>query len=180
MRTYIILLRGVMPTGKNKVPMAKLREILTKAGFKNVRTYIASGNVLLESNLGVREVETRIHKLIKQHIGPDIAVIARTRAQLQKVLRDNPFTKGHDLSRVFFVSFATPPKPMAVKTLLTQHFGEEKLTISKHTAYLFIPGTYGRGTLSSNFLEKKLDVIATMRNFNTISKLIDLGKEAGK
>ena len=57
--TYVVLLRAVMPTGKNKVPMAQLREVLTQAGFENVRTYIQSGNVLLNTPLSAREVEKR-------------------------------------------------------------------------------------------------------------------------
>jgi uncharacterized protein (DUF1697 family) len=51
LKTYVVLLRGVMPTGKNKVPMAQLRDVLSKAGFFNVRTYIQSGNVLVDTHL---------------------------------------------------------------------------------------------------------------------------------
>ena len=58
METYIILLRGVMPTGKNKVLMSPLREVLTKAGLSNVRTYIQSGNVLAQSNLTPSQIKT--------------------------------------------------------------------------------------------------------------------------
>jgi len=46
--------------------------------------------------------------------------------------------------------------------------------MARDAAYMFIPGDYGRGTLSNNFLEKELGVPATMRNFNTISKLIKI------
>ncbi len=174
MKTYIILLRGVMPTGKNKVPMAQLREVLTKAGFGNVRTYIQSGNVLVDTDLSAKDVETHVHDLIQKHIGPDLAVVARTGAQLQKVLDENPFKTGFDISRIFFVSFAEPPLLQKVKDLLAQDFSPEKLVITKNAAYMYIPGTYGRGALSNNFLEKKLGVSATMRNFNTISKLIEM------
>jgi uncharacterized protein (DUF1697 family) len=176
MKTYIVLLRGVMPSGKNRVPMAQLREILTEAGFGNVRTYIQSGNALVDSELSAKEVEAQVHDLIKKYIGADLAVVARTKSQLQKVLDENPFKSGHDISRVFFVLFAEPPSSQKVKELLANDYSPEKLLITKNAAYMFIPGTYGRNTLSGGFLEKKLGIPATMRNFNTTSKLIEMSK----
>ncbi|MGV8095720.1 MAG: DUF1697 domain-containing protein [Mangrovibacterium sp.] len=178
MNTYIILLRGVMPTGKNKVPMAQLRQVLTDDGFTNVRTWIQSGNVVLQTALSAKELEQRVHHLIKEHIGPDLAVVVRTGAQLKKVLDGNPFREGYDISRVFFVSFKESPDEGRVKELLAQDFSPEKLVITKSAAYMYVPGTYGRDKLSTNFLEKKLGIAATMRNFNTMVKLVELSEES--
>ncbi|MFT3891181.1 MAG: DUF1697 domain-containing protein [Anaerolineales bacterium] len=176
MKTYIVLLRGVMPTGKNRVPMAQLREVLADAGFGNARTYIQSGNALVDTDMSAKDVEICIHDLIKKHIGADLAVVARTAAQLQKVLDENPFTSGRDISRVFFVFFAEPPSAQKVKELLAKDYAPEELAITKNAAYMFIPGMYGRNTLSGGFLEKKLGVPATMRNFNTTNKLIEMSQ----
>ena len=176
MTTYIILLRGVTPSGKNKVPMAQLRKVLAQAGFSNVRTYIQTGNVLVDTEFSAIETENHIHNLIKEHIGPDLAVIVRTGIALQKLLANNPFQEGYDISRVFFVLFAQIPVAEKRKELLTQDFGDEKLALAGDAAYMYIPGTYGRGKLSNNFLEKKLNVSATMRNFNTLSKLVEISK----
>jgi uncharacterized protein (DUF1697 family) len=177
MKTYIILLRGVMPSGNNKVPMAQLREALEKAGFDNVRTYIQSGNALVDTGLSVNEVEKCVHELIRKHIGPDLTVVAYTGAQLQKVLDENPFKEGYDLSRVFFVLFAAPPPPQKVKELIIQDFSPEKLAVTKYAGYMYIPGAYGRGTLSNNYLEKKFGVSSTMRNFNTMQILVELSQK---
>lgn len=176
MKTYIVLLRGVMPTGKNKVPMAQLREVLAKDGFGNVRTYIQSGNAVVDSDLSAKEIESRIRELIKKHIGADLAIVARTGKQLQKVLDENPFVKGYDISRIFFASFVEQPPQKKVNELLAQDFSPEKLAITKSAAYMFIPNTYGSDTLSNNYLEKKLGVSATTRNFNTLTKLIEMSK----
>ncbi|WP_345454167.1 DUF1697 domain-containing protein [Deinococcus aluminii] len=176
MSTYVVLLRGVMPSGKNKVPMAQLREVLSDAGFDNVRTYIQSGNALLDSSLLHDEIESAVHKLIKEKIGPDLAVMARTGEQLQKVLDNNPYQQRHATSRMFFVLFSEPPPSRKVGGLLGQDYGEEELAITEDAAYLLIPGTYGRGRLSSNFLERKLGVAATMRNFNTLSRLVEMSR----
>jgi len=176
MTTYMIFLRGVMPTGKNKVPMAQLRNVLTQAGFGNVRTYIQSGNAFVDSDLSAEETESRIHILIKEQIGADLVVVARAGEEVQAILNNNPFHEGYDLSRVFFALFAQRPAPEKVEALLAQDFGEEQLVIVGGAAYMYIPGTYSRGKLSNNYLEKKLSISATMRNFNTLSKMAAIGK----
>jgi uncharacterized protein (DUF1697 family) len=177
MKRYIVLLRAVMPSGRNKVPMAQLREALSTGGFENVRTYIQSGNALVDTTLPAREVEQRVHALIKEHIGPNLTVVARTRDQVRKVLEGNPFREGHDQSRVFFALLATRPSATKVKELLAEDFGEEKLAVVGTCAYMYVPGTYGRNRLSNNFVEKKLGVAATMRNLNTLTKLVEMSAE---
>jgi uncharacterized protein (DUF1697 family) len=176
MPTYILLLRGVMPSGKNRVPMARLREVLAAAGFDNVRTYLQSGNALVGTELSATAVEIRVHDLIKEHIGPDLTVVARTSSELRAILDRNPFQEGYDIARVFFVVFAQVPAVERIGVLLAQDFGDEQLAIVEEAAYMYIPGAYGRHKLSNNFLEGKLKVRATMRNFNTLSKLVELGK----
>jgi uncharacterized protein (DUF1697 family) len=177
MTTYIVLLRGVMPSGKNKVPMARLREVLEQAGFARVRTYIQSGNALVDTSLPAPVVAHTIRELIRDHIGPDLEVIVRTGDQLEEVLGANPFAGGYDLSRVFFVLFAEPPPASGARELESRDLSPEKLAFGNDTAYMYIPGPYGRGTLSNNFLEKALGVRATMRNFNTLQKLVALSRE---
>lgn len=178
MKTYILLLRGVMPTGKNRTPMAQLREILSKAGFKNVRTYIASGNVLVDTELSMNETENQVHDLIQKHIGPGLVVIARSREQLQKVLSENPFANGYDIKRVFFGSFAGQPDDHKIKEFSVQDYSPEKIVITEKAIYTYIPMNYGRAKLSGSFIEKKLGISATFRNFNTLTKLVEMSKKS--
>jgi len=177
MTTFICLLRGVTPSGRNKVPMSRLRQVLADAGFSRVRTYIQSGNVLVDSELPAGLVEKRVRDLIREHLGPDLVVIARTSSQMEEALDKNPFTAGYKISRVFFVSFAMPPPGDRIAELLSLDISPEKLAFGEMAAYMYIPGPYGKGTLSGNFLEKKLGVAATMRNFNTMSRLLAMSKE---
>jgi uncharacterized protein (DUF1697 family) len=177
MTTYILLVRGVTPSGRNKLPMSRFREVLEKAGFTRVRTYIQSGNALVDTDLTAQMVETRVHELIRDHIGPELAVIARTGAQLEEALEANPFREGYDLSRVFFVSFSGTPPGQKVDELMSLDISPEKLAFGNNTAYMYIPGAYGRGTLSGTFLEKKLGIPATMRNFNTMNRLVTMSRE---
>lgn len=178
MKTYIVLLRGVMPTGKNRVPMAQLRQVLSDAGFQQVRTWIQSGNAVLRSDLSAKEVELRVHQLIKEHIGPELAIVVRTSKELRQMLDNNPFQGDeHPIARVFFVSFQETPSEEKVQALLAQEFGQEKLLIDGMSAYMFIPQAFSDSKLSNNFLERKLGVAATTRNFNTITKMIAWAEE---
>ncbi|MGE4288078.1 MAG: DUF1697 domain-containing protein [Salinivirgaceae bacterium] len=180
MKTYIVLLRGVMPTGKNKVPMAQLRTILSEAGFENVRTYIQSGNALVDTKLSAKEIEMKVHELIKQHMGAHISVVVRTGNQLQKVLEANPFNDGFDPSRVFYVLFKNRPNPIKVDELCTLDFGKEKMFIGTDEAYLYLPENAARSKLSNLFLERKLEITATTRNLNTMKKLVELSRDSVK
>jgi uncharacterized protein (DUF1697 family) len=177
MNTFIILIRAVTPSGKNKVPMAQLREVLSTHGFKNVTTYIQTGNVLLETDKRAQEVQIEVHDAIKAEIGPDLAIIVRTPNQLSAMLQENPYGDNDDVSQLYFVLFEQPPLPDKIKILSQRDYGDEQLVITDKAACLCIPGVYGRGMLSSNFLEKKLGVAATMRNYNTMRKLVELSRQ---
>ena len=90
-----------------------------------IQRVIASGNA--------EEIEIKVHKLIKDKIGPDLSVVVRTGDQLQKVLEKNPFIR-YDISRVFFVSCVKPPAKEKVTELLSQDFGEEEIVVIKDAA----------------------------------------------
>jgi uncharacterized protein (DUF1697 family) len=93
MTTYVILLRGINVGGKNKVPMASLRKCLEELGFSNVLTYIASGNVILESDKPTDEMRSQIEKALPESFKLDselIKVLVLTRNQLQAVVDNKP------------------------------------------------------------------------------------------
>ena len=93
MKTYIILIRGINVGGKNKVPMAGLRKCLEELGFSNVSTYIASGNVILESGKRPDEIQAQIEAALPERFKLDselIRVLVLTRKQLQAVIDNKP------------------------------------------------------------------------------------------
>lgn len=180
MTKFIILLRGVTPTGKNRVPMAELRRILIDAGFADAITWIQSGNVVLSSELSIEELARHVHHLVKEHIGADLKIIVKTPAQIQQVLDENPYGKEHDISRVFFTLFNDIPDNEKVSLLEQTDFGEDKFIFTPNAAYLFIPGSAAKTKLNNNFIERKLKINATTRNFNTLAKLIELSRTQGQ
>jgi len=93
MNAHVVLIRGINVGGKNKVPMADLKECMEKLGFSNVSTYIASGNVILESDEGAAEIRTRIEAALPERFKLDdefIRVLVLTRDQLQAVIDNKP------------------------------------------------------------------------------------------
>ena len=93
MTAYLVLLRGINVGGKNKVPMARLRELLEELGYSNVSTYIASGNVILSSDRPPGEIKHRIEEALPRTFRLDselVAVLVLTRAQLRAVVDHKP------------------------------------------------------------------------------------------
>jgi len=148
-QTYVALLRAVTPTGKNKVPMAQLRDVLTAAGFGRMRTYIQSGNVLIDTDSPPPVLAQQINILIKRHIGPDLKVIVRTCGELTAILQADPFRDYENAaSCTYFVHFDEQPPDAATQAVATQEYGRDEIVFEDRTAYLYIPGTYGDSKLS--------------------------------
>src|SRR5918998_6917549 len=93
MTTFLVLLRGINVGGKNKVPMAPLRELLVELGYHDVSTYIASGNVILRSDRPAAEIKREIEAALPKRFRLDselIAVLVLTHAELRTVVEKKP------------------------------------------------------------------------------------------
>lgn len=173
MKTYVLLLRGVTPTGKNRVPMAELRIALTEAGLVDVRTYIQSGNVIARSNLDQVRIGHLVHDTIAKSIGADIAVITRTPGQILSILERCPFPAA-DSSRIYFTLLSARPAPEPLHRMLETDFAPDQLRIAADTIYTLYATKYSDSRFNNNYFERKLKVAATTRNFNTLTRLAEL------
>ena len=174
----IILLRGVMPSGKNSIPkMAVLRQHLEEAGFERVRTYIQSGNILLLSDLPKQLLSQRIHDLIKERIGADLAALVFLPEELQVWVDSLPFADDLDPSRIFFTMTIECPTTDRLQALAEKTWGEEAaLHLTERCAYIYAPKSYKNTRLTNNALERYLGVTCTTRNLNTIRRLLSLSR----
>ena len=173
MTTYAILLRGVMPTGRNRVPMAELRTALTAAGLREVRTYIQSGNVVARSDLAAAAVASLVQRAIVADIGADIAVIVRTHDELRGVLAANPFPPDA-ATRTYFTLLQAPPAAPLAAAMSAFDFAPEAVQLAGRTIYTCYATRYSDSKFNNNFFERRLKVAATTRNFNTLSRLVEL------
>lgn len=173
MNTFIILLRGVTPSGKNKVLMAPLRTALTKAGLKDVQTYIQSGNIIAASSLTPPEIEELVHNVIQNSTGGDITVLVRTPDQVAAILEGNPF-KDAGPPQPYFSLLAAEPEEELLKELLSADFSPDRVYYLNNTIYTLYATKYSDSKFNNNFFERKLKVAATTRNINTLNKLVAL------
>lgn len=171
----IALLRGVTPVGQNKIPkMAYLREILEIAGLQSVQTYIQSGNIVCETDLADKDVKNLIHDTILEKIGADLSVIVKSPEQLAKAAQENPFDETYDRSRIHLVFTNNDISSSEIAELLEQDFGEEELYAGSQCLYMYLPREAKKKKLNTNFLEKKLGIVATMRKLSVTKHLSEL------
>ncbi len=174
---YIAILRGINVSGKNVIRMDHLRSLFVSLGFRNVSTYIQSGNVLfLAASADEQQLTETIYQAIRNEFGFDVPVIIRNQPELMTIINGNPFLAEknipHDKLHVTFLSGI--PAEEALKSLVAPASGDDQYIVHGREIYLYCPGGYGNTKLSNTFFEKKLKVTATTRNWNTVNKLADL------
>ena len=173
MNTFVILLRGITPTGKNKVPMVPLRGALTEAGLGDVRTYIQSGNVIATSQFTHVEIEKLVHDVIHKEFGGNIAVIARTTKEFMGILQRCPF-RNIDGSKLYFSLLAANPDKELLREFLSTDFSRDQVRFVNDTIYTLYATKHSASKFNNNYFECKLKVVTTTRNLNTVSKLVGL------
>lgn len=177
MKTYIALLKGINVGGHKKVPMADLRELLTKSGFENVQTYIQSGNVILQSSKSdISVIENNIQESIMDHFGFEISVLVKTRSDLKRIFNDSPFSEEKKKASYFMLLRNTPEDDL-VKVASEKVYEGEEYKILKDCIYFFCEKGFGQAKFNANFFERKLKTFVTARNYNTMVKLLSLSEE---
>lgn len=176
MKTYIVLLRGINVSGKNIIKMATLKDVLIENGFKNVTTYIQSGNIILSSDLQKEGIATKVQQLIYDHFQLQIAVFCLNLQEMETALQNNPFTENIEPNKLFFTFLNEEPAADLLADLEKIDFATDQFKVIDKVLYFYLPNGMSNSKLNNNFFEKKLKVTATGRNLNTLHKLIDLAK----
>jgi uncharacterized protein (DUF1697 family) len=175
---HVVLLRGINLGSRNRIAMPALRELLEEAGFDDVRTYLQSGNVVLSSTKKADEVARTCKHEISTHLGLDIDVVVRSRADLAKVVQRNPLGKVAKNPKRHQVSFlaAKPPADVARK-LAAVAVDSERFDVKGREIYAWHPEGIARSKLWALLAGRELGVTATSRNWTTVTKLLALAEE---
>ena len=128
MNRYIVLLRAVNVGGTGKLPMAELRAMCESAGFQDVRTYIASGNVALRSASAAAEVKATLEAAMARYAGKPVGVLVRTAAEMNAIVAANPFPKAAP-NRVVVVFLDRAPPADALATV--SHRNAEEIVLGR-------------------------------------------------
>lgn len=160
--------------------MDALRKSYENMGFQNVTTYLQSGNVIFTcNNIEINEFEQKISRKIEKDFGFEVSVIVLTIDKLQQVIDNNPFLKDTNIDQSFLhVTFlSSKPEHYDHKTIEDKKQSGEEISITNTVVYLYCPNGYGRTKLTNNFLEAKLKVGATTRNWKTTNELFKIAQQ---
>ena len=160
--------------------MTDLKLLYESLNFKNVITYIQSGNVVFrtERKLSDQKLAHEIENAISARYGFNVPVIIRSSVELEKILTVNPFMgqNGINTAKLHVTFLSEDPGSTELKTIGNYDYSPDQFIIIGTEVYLHCPNGYGTSKLSNNFFESKLKVKATTRNWNTVNKITELAK----
>lgn len=169
MTAYASFLRAINVGGRNMIRMDALKALHEDLGFRNVRTHLQSGNVVFAAKSADA---AKIERAIVKTLGLEISVILRTAAELRAVLKANPFpqyaAQGNRLIVVFLSDAPKDPKA------LDAYSGPEEKQVAGRELYIYYGDDMGHSKLTNALIEKKLGVRGTARNWNTVTKMLEL------
>lgn len=173
---WVALLRAVNLGARNKVPMAELRELLSEAGYGDVRTYIASGNVLLDGPRRRSTIAGDLERLIADAFRVETTAVMRTPKELATVVAGHPF--GADTSQSHVVFLAERPDSRAARQLGAADHSPDRALLVGADVYLRYPAGVRGSRLSAARLERLLGTPGTHRNWRTVAALAELAAVA--
>ena len=178
---YVVLLRGINVGGKNKVPMAGLKKCLEELGFTNVSTYIASGNVILESDKPADEIKAQLEEALPESFKLDdelIKVLVLTRNQLQAVIDNKPEGFGEQPEKyhsdaIFLMGIDSAP----AMPLFNPREGVDKVWPGDGVIYSQRLSSQRTKSRLSKIMATPAYKSMTIRNWNTTTKLLEILKK---
>lgn len=174
---HLALLRGINVSGHNMIKMDALKTTLEAVGFINVETYIQSGNVFAETE---EESAFGVGFKIKQEIfktfGHDVPTIVIGKNDLEMCFKNNPFLKQKDVdTKKLYVAFISKElSSSAINELKISQFKPDEAVIDGNKIFIKYDVGAGKTRLDQKYIEKKLNVTATIRNWNTVTKLLEM------
>jgi len=178
--THIALIRGINVGRNKRVAMADLRALLTDLGYGDVRTLLQSGNAVFTAPGSAAAVATAVQEAMTAQLKVTARVLVRSPAQLRKAIDADPFGERATEGSKHFLGFLDETPPQATVQAVPQ-LGDEADTapdearfVAGHL-YLWCPHGISKSTLWQVNWDKALGTAVTMRNWNTVTKLLELG-----
>ncbi|WP_139956407.1 DUF1697 domain-containing protein [Flavicella sediminum] len=175
MTTFIVLLRGINVSGKNRLKMQDLLAMLAKHQLKNCQSYIQSGNLIVKTKLSKGDLKNLIEEQLLQEFSIETEALVFSKVELLQICTSINYQNEPTKERYYTFLTRTPNKEclLAAASIDTAN---DSFVCNETTIYIHCPGGYGKTKLSNNFFEKKLKCKATTRNYNTLNKLLLLSQ----
>jgi len=175
---YISMLRGINVSGQKKIKMADLATLYESLGFDNVVTYIQSGNVIFDvASKKKTDLILAIEKAIERQYSFQVPVVLRTGREFKIIIDNCPFGVIDDATKVLVTFLSATPTQSNLERLQASVTAPERCVIQGTEVFLSCPNGYGGSKLSNAFLEKRLGVNATTRNWKSVCRLYQLSME---
>lgn len=173
---FIALLRGINVSGRNKIPMPELRAVCAELGWRDVQTYIQSGNLLFGADAPAAQLEAELEQAITRRFELSIPVIVRAAAGWPAYVRGNPFPKASERepNLVMLTLSKAPPRPGALEGLRERAAGGERLAQVGDALWVHYPAGAGATKLSPAVFDRLVGSPVTARNWRTVLKLAEL------
>jgi uncharacterized protein (DUF1697 family) len=182
MPVYIALLRGINIGPHKRMKMEKLRASCEALGFKKVKTYIQSGNVICQAGtLSSDAAAKRIEAQIAKDFGFSANVIARTAGEMKQVLEGNPLLKepNIDSEKLHVVFLPEAPSSESIRQLQSIVLAPDKVRHKGKEIYFYFPNGVSGSSIWKHNLDRVLGVSGTMRNWRTVNTLHQMAGECG-
>jgi uncharacterized protein (DUF1697 family) len=179
MTVVVSMLRGVNLAGNRRIKMDALKTLYESLGLRNVQTYIQSGNVIFGTEArDLVRLAKRIENGIERTFGFRSAVIIRTASDLRDVIGRNPFATrpGIDSRKLLVTFLASHPDEEARDLFLKVKVDPEEFRIDGRELYIYFPNGMARPKLSPALVDKTLKTAGTGRNWNTVTKLLEIAE----
>lgn len=177
MYTHLALLRGINVSGHHIIKMDALQKALESIGFNRVRTYIQSGNVFVDcleadSNAVAFDIKQQIFKVF----GFDVPVLVISKNDLLACLKNNSFLVQPNMdTKKLYVAFVSKLlSPQSIHELKMSNIKPDEVVIDESRIYIKYEVSPAKTKLDQKYIEKKLNVVATIRNWNTVNKLLEM------
>jgi uncharacterized protein (DUF1697 family) len=179
MTVAVSLLRAINLGPKNQVRMEALSALHEELGLTDVKTYVNSGNVVFRTKLrDVKALERKLEDAIERHHGFRPPVIIRTAEELRDAVARNPFAgrKGIEPAKLHVVFLAGRPDAAAAERIRGIKVGPEEAYLSGRELYVYYPDGAGRSKFTAALIDKSLSTTGTARNWNTVTKLLEMAE----
>ena len=173
---YVAFLRGTNVGGKNKIKMETLREVCSSLGFENVKTYINSGNIIFETaETTDKKLAAKIETAIESEFGLKIKVIVRKIAEIEEIIKNNPFAGQFENEKDLHVFFLEEKLSEEKRELLLSNNNEnEQFAVRNREIFCLLRISVLDSLIGKDYIAKKLKVSATARNWRTVNKILEL------
>ena len=176
MPKYVAFLRGINVGGKNMIKMETLRAMFAALGFKNVKSYINSGNIVFETaKTDDRKLAAKIEKAIEKEFSMNIGVMVRAAREIEDVLKNNPFEGKFEDDKhvhVFFLNEELSKEKSDL--LLSNNRAGEEFAVRGREIFCYRTNDFPDSLMGKDYIGKTLKTPATARNWRTVNKIMEL------